>query len=299
MARLPPLNALRAFEAGARHLSFTKAGQELNVTQAAISHQVRLLEEDLGVQLFQRLTRRLRLTDQGRALLPAVSGALAQLTEACDALRYDAFGSTLTISLPPSFGMRWLGPRLGKFWQEFPDIDLRLHHSTHNVDFARDDVDMAVRWGRGRWPGLTAEYLMDAEFTAVCSPLMLKVGPPLNSPSDLLHYPLLHDSDHEDWVQWFIAARLDPMLARRGQVIDNAVVLDQAVKAGQGAALVQLSMVSEELAAGRLIRPFTLSLEEAFAYYIVYPPAASKQPKLTAFRNFLLNEARAASEPES
>jgi LysR family transcriptional regulator, glycine cleavage system transcriptional activator len=162
--RLPPLNSLRAFEAGARHLSFTRAADELHVTQAAVSHQVKALEDHLGVRLFRRLTRRLALTEEGRALLPAVSEAFDRIAEAAERIGRDAGRSrTLTVSVTPSFGARWLVHRLGRFWREHPGIELRLHHSIQLVDFDRDDVDMAVRWGRGGWSGLAAEFLIDID----------------------------------------------------------------------------------------------------------------------------------------
>ncbi len=152
--RLPPLNALRAFEAGARHLSFTKAAEELHVTQAAVSHQVKLLEKDLGVSLFRRMTRKLALTEAGRALMGVAGEALDAIAGEAARLRDAPGGRTLSLSLIPTFGVKWLAQRLGRFWAAHPDIDLRLHHSIHLVDFARDEVDAAVRWGGGAWPGV-------------------------------------------------------------------------------------------------------------------------------------------------
>ena len=176
--RLPPLNALRAFEAGARHLSFTKAAEELFVTQAAVSHQVKLLEQDLGVALFRRMTRKLALTAEGRRLLGPVGAALDAIAEAAGALRAGAGGGTLTLSLTPTFGVRWLAPRLGRFWTAYPEIELRLQHSIHLIDFARDEIDAAVRWGSGVWPGLDVVYLMPAGLVPVCSPCCARGRPP-------------------------------------------------------------------------------------------------------------------------
>ena len=290
--RLPPLNSLRAFEAGARHLSFTRAAEELHVTQAAVSHQVRALEEHLGVRLFRRLTRRLVLTEEGRALLPAVSEAFDRIAEAAERVGRDAGRArTLTVSVTPSLGARWLVHRLGRFWREHPDIDLRLHHSIQLVDFGRDDVDMAVRWGRGGWPGVEAEFLMPAGVTPVCSPALLAGPNPLRAPADLRHHTLLHDGGYEGWLEWLTAAGVTDVDARRGPIIDDTGVVIQLALAGEGVALGPTVLVAEDLAAGRLVRPFDLRLESDIAYHLVYPSRALNRPKVKAFRDFLLAEA--------
>ncbi len=292
--RLPPLNALRAFEAGARHLSFTRAAQELHVTQAAVSHQVKALEDHLGVALFRRLTRRLVLTEAGRSLHPAVGEAFDGIAEAVQRLRGGEAGRTVTVSLTPSFGARWLSQRLGRFWAAHPQIDLRLHHSVHLADFRREEVDLAVRWGRGSWPGLTAEFLMRAGFTPVCSPALLEGAHPLRAPADLRFHTLLHEEQHtEDWAQWLMAAGVEGVDPRRGQVIDDPSILDRATLEGQGVALGTTSLIGQHLAAGRLVRPFDLDLETEFAYYLVYPPKALERPKVRAFRDFLMSESGA------
>ena len=290
--RLPPLNALRAFEAGARHLSFTKAADELHVTQAAVSHQVKALEDHLGVRLFRRLTRRLALTEEGRALLPVVSEAFDRIAEAAERIGRDGGRPrTLTVSVTPSFGGRWLVHRLSRFWRAHPDIDLRLHHSIQLVDFDRDDVDMAVRWGRGSWPGLAADFLMHVGVTPVCSPALLEGPRPLRTPDDLRHHTLLHEDDFEGWTEWLAAAGVTEVDPRRGPVIDDTGVVIQLAIAGQGVALGRTALIREDLAAGRLVRPFDLSLESDLAYHIVYPPRSLSRPKVRAFREFLLAEA--------
>ncbi len=291
--RLPPLNALRAFEAGARHLSFTRAADELHVTQAAVSHQVKALEEYLGVALFRRMTRRLALTEAGRVLLPVVSDAFERIADTAERLRDDAEERGLTVSLTPSFGARWLGQRLGRFWAQHPDIDLKLHHSRRLADFRREEVDMAVRWGCGEWPGLAAEFLMRAGFTPVCSPVLLEGPHPLRRPADLVHHTLLHEEDYEDWAQWLMVAKVEGVDARRGPVIDDPSMLDRATLEGQGVALGRTALIGEHLAAGRLVRPFSLDLETDYAYYLVYPPQALVRPRVKAFRDFVLAEAEA------
>ncbi len=288
--RLPPLNALRAFEAGARHLSFTKAAQELHVTQAAVSHQVKLLEEDLGVSLFRRMTRKLALTEEGRALMRVAGEALDAIAEEAARLRDAPGGRTLSLSLIPTFGVKWLAQRLGRFWALHPDIDLRLHHSIHLVDFARDEVDAAVRWGGGAWPGVEAVYLMRAGLVPVCSPALCKGPPALNVPDDLRHHTLLHERDYVDWAQWLAVAGAREVEARRGPIIDDPSVLHQAAIDGQGVALTSENLIREDLAAGRLVKPFDVDLDAHNAYYLVAPPRAFERPNVQAFRDFLLAE---------
>ncbi len=290
--RLPPLTALRAFEAGARHLSFTRAAQDLNVSQAAISHQVRALEEYLGVRLFRRFTRKLVLTDEGRRLYPVVSDAFDQIARAVQDIGDEGAHRMLTVSLTPSFGSRWLVGRLGRFRQDHPEIDLRLHHSLDTADFVTDDVDMAVRWGRGNWTGLTVELLKGDVLAPVCHPDLLRGPKALREPRDLRQHTLLHEDDFDDWTQWLRSAGIeDEVEPRRGPVMNDPSVLIQAALGGQGVALATLAFVAEDLAAGRLVKPFELSLETEFAYYLVYPPDAIEQPKVRAFRDFLLAEA--------
>ena len=288
--RLPPLNALRAFEAAARHLSFTKAAEELHVTQAAVSHQVKLLEQDLGVTLFRRMTRKLALTEAGRALQRVAGEALDAIAEAAERLRGEPGGRTLTLSLTPTFGVKWLAQRLGRFWALHPDIDLRLHHSIHLVDFSRDEVDAAVRWGGGAWPGVEAVYLMRAGVVPVCSPALLEGPHPLCAPADLHHHTLLHERDFVEWAQWLAVAGAHDVEARRGPIIDDPSVLHQAAIDGQGVVLSSEALVREDLAAGRLVKPFDVDLDEHNAYYLVAPPRAFERPNVQAFRDFLLAE---------
>jgi len=288
--RLPPLNALRTFEAGARHLSFTKAAGELHVTQAAVSHQVKLLEEDLGVSLFRRMTRKLALTEEGRALMRVAGEALDAIAGEAARLREAPGGRTLSLSLIPTFGVKWLAQRLGRFWAQHPEIELRLHHSIHRADFARDDVDAAVRWGGGAWPGVEAVYLMRAGLVPVCSPALLEGAYPLCAPADLRHHTLLHHDDFVEWTQWLALAGAHDVEARRGPVIDDPSILHQAAIDGQGVALESENLIRADLEAGCLVKPFDIDLDRDNAYYLVAPPRAFERPNVQAFRDFLLAE---------
>ncbi len=289
--RLPPLNSLRAFEAGARHLSFTRAAAELNVTQAAVSHQVKLLEDDLGVKLFRRMTRRLALTEAGNRLYPVVGEVFERLSMAIGELRAGSGTPTLTVSLTPSFSSKWLISRLGRFWENHPEVDIRLHHSTALVDFRRDDVDLAVRWGAGTWRGLVSECVLEVELTPICSPALVVGERPLRDPAQLADYTLFHEDDYGNWTQWLAAAGAANVNPRRGPIMDDLGVLLEAVAAGRGVALGRLSLIKEDLASGRLVRPFETSLKDVFSYYLVYPSAALERPEVKAFRDFLLAEA--------
>ena len=289
--RLPPLNALRAFEAAARHLSFTKAAEELNVTQAAISHQVKALEEHLGVTLFRRLNRALLLTDAGQSYLPPLREAFDILAEATQRLLADDTRGALTITLLPSVAAMWLVPRLGRFREAHPDIDVRIDASHHLTDFARENVDVALRYGRGEWEGTRADRLMTEDFFPVCSPRLLDGPSPLRAPDDLRHHTLLHDDSRTDWTMWFLAAGIEGGDPAAGPAFSDSSLVLQAAADGQGVALGRSALAAADLAAGRLVRPFDISLPSAFAYYVVCPLATADRPKIVAFRTWLLAEA--------
>lgn len=291
MRRLPSLNALRAFEAGARLLSFTRAAGELSVTQTAISHQVRQLEDDLGVKLFQRRPRELALTPAGSTLYPVLSEALDRIAEAVTRIRSLPESRPLSVSLTPTFGSRWLAQRLGRFWREHPDVELRLHHSLQLVDLLREDVDIAVRWGRGDWAGLVAERLMRAQATPLCAPELCKGSEPIRSPSDLKHHTLIHQKDYQEWSEWLAAAGVADVNGQRGPVIDDANAIIQSATEGHGVMMGVPEVLSEELASGKLVAPFETRPDPAFAYYVVYPPGALNRPQTRAFRDFLMSEA--------
>lgn len=289
---LPPLNALRAFEAGARHLSFTKAAEELHVTQAAVSHQVKALETHLGFPLFKRLTRKLALTDQGKALFPAVNESFLRIAETAAKLGASSDSRVVTISITPAFGAKWLIHRLPRFWEQHPEIDLRIHHSIHVTDLRYDDVDIAVRFGAGRWDGLTSEFLLRVDYVPVCSPSLLNGKKPLKKPSDLCHHTLLHEDDHDGWIQWLAVAGVTEIDPRRGPIIDDQTVILHAAAEGQGVALGRSSLIAEDLEAGRLVKPFELTVLTDLAYHLVYLPDALAQPKVKAFRDFMVDAVR-------
>ncbi len=290
--RLPPLNALRAFEAAGRHLSVTRAAGELHVTQAAISHQVKALEEYLGLKLFRRLNRKLLLTDQGQDLLPATSEALDLLNDATRRLLEREASGPLTVSVLPSFAARWLVPRLGRFRKIWPDVDLRIDPEPEIVDFSRGDVDVAIRYGTGRYPGLHSVRLMAEDIVPVCSPALLEGDRPLRTPDDLVHHTLLHDEGHGEWRTWLLAAGAESVDPVRGMVFTDSGMLIQAAVAGQGVALARGVLAADELAAGRLVRPFEQTLPTEYAYYFVCPLDAAERPKIQAFAEWLLVEAR-------
>lgn len=296
--RLPPLNAVRAFEAAARHLSFTKAASELNVTQAAISHQIKTLEDHLRTPLFRRLNRALMLTEAGQSLFPAVSEALDGLAEAAARLRASEAGGTLTVSTLPSFAVKWLVPRMNRFQDRHPEIDLRISAKEYLVDFARDGIDVAIRFGRGDWPRVRAEWMADEELLPVCSPSLL---PDLRSPGDLTHATLLHEEmlplgSFPTWRHWLAAAGVEGVDASRGPRFSHTHLMLQAAIDGRGVALGQALIVADDLAAGRLVAPFPFRLPAGFGYFIVCPPAAVDRPKIKAFREWVFAEMRAPSE---
>jgi len=293
--RLPPLNSLRAFEAAARHLSFTLAAAELNVTQAAVSHQIKSLEERLGMPLFRRLNRALLLTDAGQTLYPAMSNALDVMATAIDRLhRHDKSGE-LTITTMDSFAATWLVPRLAKFQKMHSDIDIRITTSDAMVDFSRENVDMAIRYGQGEWPGVFVEPLMVEEMFPVCSPSLLQSGPPLNTPADLKHHMLLHDDMRVDWRMWMMAAGESDIDTTRGLSYQHSNLVVQAAEQGDGVALARSVLVSNSLSTGKLVKPFDLALPVTYAYYVVCPRGNENRPKIREFRSWLAAMAKLES----
>jgi LysR family glycine cleavage system transcriptional activator len=291
--RLPPLNALRAFEAAARHLSFTRAADELHVTQTAISHQIKALEERLGVRLFRRLPRGLLLTEEAQRYLPPIRDAFDQIAAATEQLGVGGSSGRLTVSVLPSFAAKWLVPRLGRFRATYPDLDLRISASSQLVDFARDDVDVAIRMGPGRYPGLRVDRLFGESMLPVCAPKLLTGAHPLRRPEDLREQVLLHDDDHTGWRLWLELAGVEGVDPTRGPIFTDSAMVVQAAAEGQGVALARRVLAAGDLAAGLLVQPFEVSLPHDLAYYLVSPEATAEQPRIRAFRAWLLAEAEA------
>ncbi len=287
VTRLPSLTALRAFEAVGRLGSFTQAAAELNVTQAAVSHQVRLLEQQLGVSLLTRSTRKLALTAQGARLLEPTSAAFATLVAAVADVR--AGERSIAISTTPGFGARWLAPRLGRFAARHPDWEITVRHTTKPLDLEREGLLASIRWGAGNWPGLVAELIIPVTLVAMASPELIKTLE-IRQPADLTRATLLHDEDQSEWMEWLLAAGLNPDQARRGLIFDDENALIEAALEGQGVALLSPELVDIALAEGWLHRLFDRAATWDSGYYLVYLKARHADPRLQAFRDFILAE---------
>jgi len=289
-ARLPSLNGLRAFEAAARHLSFTVAASELNVTQTAVSHQIRRLEEELGVRLFLRQNRALALTPEAKDYLPGVRAAFNDLRLATDRLLRKDDDHVLTVSTLASLAAKWLLPRLATFQESHPGIDVRITTSPGLVDFRNGDVVAAIRYGRGHWLGTRAEWLTADELFPVCSPALLEGDKPLRCPEDLAHHTLLHSSGgyDDDWRLWLTAAGLPSNISKQpGLTFDLIFLTLQAAIDGSGVAMGRTSYVEADIAKGRLVVPFKVTLPADAGFYLVTPEAKADPPKLRAFRQWL------------
>ena len=289
--RLPSLNALKAFEATARQESFTKAAVELCVTQGAVSQQVKGLEAELGVRLFQRERQRLVITDAGRAYLEVVRDAFDRLAMGTEHLLQRQKSGTLTITTSPNFAAKWLVHRLRRFSEAHPGIDLRVSASIQHVDFARDDIDLALRHGNGLWPGMHVTRLCTEELFPVCSPKLLSGRGALRSPRDIKQHTLLHTNDTGDWANWLARVGVDGVDFKHGIVFNQASMTIDAAVDGQGLALARTALASSDLISGRLVRPFPQALEAPYAFWIVCPKSAADLPKISTFRSWLLKEA--------
>lgn len=268
-------------------MSFTLASRELNVTPAAVSHQVKVLEKHLGLPLFTRLTRKLVLTDAGESMLAEVSEALDKISGAVGSVKHTEANERLTLRLGPSLAARWLSPRLHLFWQQFPGIDLCLLHSNSPVNFDREDIDLAITYGKGDWSGVVVSRLLDSDFFPVCSPALLNPRVGTAGVDCLDNLTLLHDASYEGWENWLKLAGMGEVNPRRGPIIDDTNVLIQATLNGQGIALGSTLFVQEYLETGQLVRPFETELKSDSAYYIVCP-GGHLRPAVREFKNWLL-----------
>ncbi len=291
--RLPPLHTLRSFEAAARHLNFSRAGAELHVTHGAISHQMRALERELGMALFARRNRGVELTEPGRQLAGIVRDALDRIARGIAELR-ESQPRTLTVSVLPAFATHWLIPRLADFSRRHPEIDINLRASQSLVDFAKDGVDLAVRYGGGQWPGVTAVQLAQEDVFPVCSP-HFNGGRLPRTLAQLAAAPLLH-SPLQPWEPWFRALGADVRPSRRGLSFSETDLLLRAAIDGLGIALSRRLLAQPDLDAGLLVRPVQHSVRADRSYYIVYPGAAEPPPRLLVFRDWLLQQAQATMD---
>jgi LysR family glycine cleavage system transcriptional activator len=287
---LPPLTAVRAFEAAARHQSFTKAAEELGMTQAAVSYQVKLLEDRLGRPLFHRMPKKVELSETGRRLAPAVASAFHGLHTAFAELR-ETDDAVLAITAVHTFATNWLVPRLGAFQQQHPEIAVRIDLSSRRVDFTREEFDIGIRGGGGTWPGLISHQLIPIAFTPLCSPDFLARHGPWRDPADMLRAPRL-DAHDEWWRLWCRAAGIADMPATvpSNVSLDVQSLLGTAAIAGQGVAMLMPAFFAGDLAAGRLVQPFTLMARDDTAYWLVYPETRKNVRKIRAFRDWILGE---------
>ncbi len=295
---LPPLPAIRAFEAAARHQSFTRAAEELGMTQAAVSYQIKLLEDRVGEPLFVRGPRGVALTEMGNRLAPEITESFAQLRAAFDALKETSEG-ILAITSSGTFATNWLVPRLGGFQLAHPDIAVKLDASAHLVDFSRGEFDVGIRSGKGGWPALVVHPLFAAAYSPMLSPRLLERIGPLDAPADLLRRPGLEIIDPSDdwWGDWFEAAGVPSpdLSASKGISVFSQQLAGRAALAGQGVAILMPAFFAEELASGLLVQPFALLRQGAEArYWLVYSETRRSSKKIRAFRDWILSEAGAA-----
>lgn len=292
MRRLPSLTALRAFEAVARTLSFTQAARELGVTQAAVSRQIRLLEEGLAVTLVTRGATRNTLTGAGEILFDGVSRGFASIGRAVERIGGSAGREILNVSVAPFFSSLWLTPRLMAFYQRHPGIDLRLHHSYHPADHRREGIDLGINWGSGNWPGVQKEIVLEGALTPVVSPdLLARIGP-LDTPRQLLDLTLFFEFDIADWALWFARAGVALPKDARSFRLNDSHALRRAALDGHGAALFFCGLVEDDLRSGRLVQPFRLAVNTGFDYYLNYADGDELSAKAKAFRRWLLSEVK-------
>ena len=296
--RLPPLNALRAFEAAARHLNFSRAADELSVTPGAVSQQIQNLEDYVGVALFKRTPKGLLLTDAAQTALPALREAFDRLAEAASLLTAAVDGRRLTLTAPPSFAAKWLVPRLKRFEEAYPQVDVWLSADMDIVDFAAGEIDMAIRYGAGRYPGLELQRLMNETVIPVASPSLL-ADHPLNAPGDLAGHTLLHDGSPDadescpDWSMWLAARGVRGVDGTRGPRFNQSSLVIEAAMGGRGVALAKRTLAQDDLDAGRLVVPMQIATAVDFAYYLVHPKAKGRLPQVKAFVGWITAEAAA------
>lgn len=291
MHQLPPLKALRAFEAAARHLSIKDAAEELHVTPSAVSQLIRSLEDRLGTPLFWRLNRALVLTEAGQSYLPPVHHAFRRISKATQQVVSTSANKALTVSVMPNFAVSWLVPRLARFQARHPAIDLRIKSTAALTAFGPDGVDVAIRHGLGRYPGLRSDRLMTVEFTPVAAPALMTVHEHPLQPADVVKLPLLHDEARSDWRLWLDAQGLEQVDVPGGPSFDDEAVRMRAAVTGLGAALIPSTLVKNQLDDGQLVSLSANSWPSELAYYCVCPRETAERPNIAAFRDWLIEEA--------
>jgi LysR family glycine cleavage system transcriptional activator len=296
---IPGTGSLRVFEAAGRHLNFTRAAEELHVTPAAVSHQIKEFEDQLDIRLLERTSRSMRLTSAGEILHVAVTEALAGLSRAVGQMQRRRDSAALKVTASTSIAARWLVPRLDDFMKEMPGVDVRLDVSDRVREFGRDEIDVAIRFGNGNYPGHRADRLFDNTIFPVCSPALLRTKKPLLHPRDLLQHRLIHVDWSApgvmwpNWRMWMLAAGVTDYQEAAGLRLDNSGLALQAAIDGQGVALGDSSLVSDDLAAGRLVQPFAVTIKgpPQFAYYVISPVETQNDPLVRSFRDWILDEA--------
>jgi LysR family transcriptional regulator, glycine cleavage system transcriptional activator len=291
--RLPPLNALRVFEATARHLSFTRAGEELGLSQGAVSRHIAILEDSLGTRLFDRLHREVRLTDAGVCYLGSIQNAFEIIDAQTRKISPGKGDLTLRIRLLPTFAMRWLVPRLANFTALHPKTTVLVTTGTRLADFDRGDLDASVEYGLGAWPNVDADPLFSVALVAVCSPRLADGSPPPDRPEDLSRYVLLHSMQRPNlWDHWLRAAGVTGISTGQGSRFENSGLVYQAAADGMGIAITEAAYVRDDLDAGRLVAPFRFITHQPEGYYLVYPRSKLRLEHFTAFRHWMLEQAR-------
>lgn len=296
--RLPPFHALRAFEAAGRHLSFARAADELGVSPAAVSQHIQQMEEFAGQPLFRRLGRRVELTDAGHAALSHVAAAMSSLGEAARIMRLPLRGHRVSVSVAPSFAIKWLVPRLERFKELHPDIEVWVSADMGLVDFAVADVDLAIRYGAGGYADAQAQMLLSESVVPICAPGLIEGEAGLKKPEDLMRYALLHDDSPDrdpscpTWPMWLMARGLDAESARKGLRFNQSSLIVEAAMAGKGVGLAKRQLAAADIAAGRLVTPFeNVDTPINFAYWLVWRRGRSLSPGLKAFLDWIREEA--------
>lgn len=296
--RLPPLNSLKTFEAAARHLSFTRAADELFVTQAAVSHQVKALEEFLSMKLFLRRNRSLLLTEEGQRYYLDLKDIFRSLQDATERLLAKGAKGAITVALPPSFAIQWLVPRISHFSQLNPDIDVRIKAVDFDEGFLSDDVDVAIYYGKGKWSGVVADKLHTEYLTPMCSPLLFQGNKPLTQLDDLRHHVLLHDSSRDAWKGWIKQFNVVGVNVNHGPIFSHSMLVLQAAALGQGIALGHSVLARPEIESGRLICPFEEKQITNNAYYFVCQQSQADLGKIAAFRQWLIEQVEEDQQDE-